>query len=90
MTKTYFGTTEEKRDHPCKVCNQKHPIWECDINVICSREWNIERSGRQQRNLYCVNAVWGKGSLVTHVLGTESVELMDARTDTIGYFMRRK
>ena len=29
-------------------------------------------------------------SLVTHVLGTEGVELMDARTDTIGYFTRRK
>ena len=30
-TKSYFGTTEEKRDHPCKVCNQKHPIWKCDV-----------------------------------------------------------
>ena len=24
-------------------------------NVMCSREWNIERSGRRQRNLNCVN-----------------------------------
>ena len=24
-------TTEEKRDRPCKVCNQKHPIWKCDV-----------------------------------------------------------
>ena len=24
-------------------------------NVMCSREWNIERSGRRQRNLECVN-----------------------------------
>ena len=30
-TKSYFGTTEEKRDRPCKVCNQKHPIWKCDM-----------------------------------------------------------
>ena len=30
-TKSYFGTTEEKRDRPCKVCNQKHPIWKCEI-----------------------------------------------------------
>ena len=30
-TKSYFGTTEEKRDHPCNVCNQKHPIWQCDV-----------------------------------------------------------
>ena len=59
-------------------------------NVMCSREWNIERNGRRQRNLDCVIVVWGKGTLVTHVLGAESVELTDARTDTIGYFMRRK
>ena len=30
-TKSYFGTTEDKRDRPCKVCNQKHPIWKCDV-----------------------------------------------------------
>ena len=59
-------------------------------NVMCSRQWNIERNGRRQRNLDCVIVVWGKGTLVTHVLGAESVELTDARTDTIGYFMRRK
>ena len=59
-------------------------------NVMCSREWNIERNRRRQRNLDCVIVVWGKGTLVTHVLGAESVELTDARTDTIGYFMRRK
>ena len=29
--KSYFGTTEEKRDRPCKMCNQKHPIWKCDM-----------------------------------------------------------
>ena len=57
-------------------------------NVLCSRVWNIERNGRRQRNLDCVTVVWGKGTLVTHVLGVESVELTDARTDTIGYFMR--
>ena len=50
-------------------------------NVICSREWNIERSGRRRRSLDCVTVAWGKGTLVTHVLGTESVELTDARTD---------
>ena len=38
----------------------------------------------------CVTVVWGKGTLVTHVLEVESVELTDARTVTIGYFMRRK
>ena len=27
---------------------------------------------------------------MTHVLGTESVELTDAKTDTLGYFMTRK
>ena len=59
-------------------------------NVMCSREWNIERSGSWQRNLDGVTVVWGKGTLVTHVLGTESVELTDARTDTTGYFMRRR
>ena len=53
-------------------------------------EWNIERNGRRQRNLDCVTVVWGKGTLVTHVLEAESVELTDARTVTIGYFMRRK
>ena len=57
-------------------------------NVLCSREWNIERNERRQRNLDCVTVVWGKGTLVTHVLGVESRELTDARTDTIGYFMR--
>ena len=30
-TKSYFETPEEKRDHPSKVCNQKHPIWKCDM-----------------------------------------------------------
>ena len=59
-------------------------------NVMCSRERNIERNGRRQRNLDCVTVVWGKGTLVTHVLGVESVELTDARTYTIAYFMRRK
>ena len=59
-------------------------------NVMCSKKWNIERSGRRRRNLDCVTVAWGKGTLVTHVLGAESVELTDARTDTIGYFMRRK
>ena len=26
-----FGTAEEKRGRPCKVCNQKRPIWKCDV-----------------------------------------------------------
>ena len=30
-TKSYFGTAEEKRDRPCKVCNPIHPIWKCDV-----------------------------------------------------------
>ena len=56
---------------------------------MCSREWNI-RSGRRRRNLDCVTVAWGKGPLVTHVLRAESVELTDARTDTTGYFIKRK
>ena len=83
-TKSYFGTTEEKRDRPCKVCNQKHPIWKCDMFK------GMEHRKKWERNLDCVTIVWGKGTFVTHVLGTESVGLTDARTDTIGYFMRRK
>ena len=59
-------------------------------NVMCSRERNIERSGRRRRNLDCVTVAWGKGTLVIHVLGAERVELRDARTDTTAYFMRRK
>ena len=59
-------------------------------NVKFSREWSIERNGRQRRNLDCVTIAWEKGTLVTHVLGTGSVELMDVRTDIIGYFMRRR
>ena len=39
-TKSYFGTTEEKRDRPCKVCNKNTQFG----NVICSRGWNTERS----------------------------------------------
>ena len=31
-----------------------------------------------------------KLGLCYRVLGTENVKLTDARTDTIGYFMRRK
>ncbi|XP_022794997.1 uncharacterized protein LOC111333608 [Stylophora pistillata] len=26
----YFGTGD-KCDRPCKVCNQKHPIWKCEV-----------------------------------------------------------
>ena len=59
-------------------------------NVMCSREWNIERSGRRRRNLDCVTVAWGKGTLVINVLGAERVKLTDARTDTTGYFMRSK
>ena len=84
LTKSYFGTTEEKCDHPSKVCNQKHPIWKCDMFK------GMEHRKKWERNLDCVTIVWGKGTFVTHVLGTESVGLTDARTDTIGYFMRRK
>ena len=28
--RSYFGTGD-KRDRPCKVCNQKHPIWKCEV-----------------------------------------------------------
>ena len=59
-------------------------------NVMCSRERNIERSGRRQRNLDSVTVAWRKGTLVINVLGAERVELTDARTDTTGYFMRSK
>ena len=59
-------------------------------NVMCSRERNIERSGRPRRNLDSVTFAWGKGTLVINVLGAERVELTGARTDTTGYFMRSK
>ena len=49
-TKSYFRTTEEKRDRPCKVCNQNTHFG----NGMSSKEWNIERSGRWQRNMDCV------------------------------------
>ena len=58
-------------------------------NVMYSKECNIKGSGRR-RNLDCATAAWGKGTLVSHVLGAESVELTDGRTDPIGYFMKRK
>ena len=57
---------------------------------MCSREKNMERSGRRRRNLDCVTAAWGKGTLVINVRGVERVEMTDARTDTTGHFMRRK
>ena len=57
---------------------------------MCSKELNTERIRRWQRNLECVNIAWGKITLVTHVLGAEGVELTDARTNTTGYFTRRK
>ena len=59
-------------------------------NVMCSKEWTIERIGRWQRNLDCVTIAWRKGTFVTHVLGAESVELTDARTNTTCYFTTRK
>ena len=43
-------------------------------NVMYSRECNIKRSGRR-RNLDCATAARGKGTLVSHLLGAESVEL---------------
>ena len=42
---------------------------------MCSKELNVERIRRWQRNLECVNIAWGKITLVTHVLGAEGVEL---------------
>ena len=77
----------QKRNVIVHVCATKNTQ---SGNVICSREWNTERSGRRQRNLDYVTLAWRKGTLVTHVPGTESVELTDARTDTTGYFMRRR
>ena len=58
-------------------------------NVMCSKEWNI-KSGTRRRNLDCVTIVWGRGTWVSHVFGAESAELMDVRTITTGYFMRRR
>jgi len=26
-----FFRTGDKRDRPCKVCNQKHPVWKCEV-----------------------------------------------------------
>ena len=28
--RSFFGTGD-KRDRPCKVCNQKHPVWKCEV-----------------------------------------------------------
>ena len=44
-TKSYFGTTEEKRDRPCKVCNQKHPIWKCDVfkGMELKKKWETAK-----------------------------------------------
>ena len=44
-TKSYFGTTEEKHDHPCKVCNQKHPIWKCDVfkGMELKKKWETAK-----------------------------------------------
>ena len=44
-TKSYFGTTEEKRDRPCKVCNQKHPIWKCDVfkGMEHKKKWEMAK-----------------------------------------------
>ena len=39
LTKSYFRTTEENLDRPCKVCNQKHPIWKCDNYVLGNGTW---------------------------------------------------
>ena len=49
--RSFFGTGD-KRDRPCKVCNQKHPVWKCE--VLKGME---KRSGRQQRNSVCVIVV---------------------------------
>ena len=43
-------------------------------NVMCSREWNVERSGRRRGNSDSVTVAWGKGTLVTHVHCTWSRE----------------
>ena len=86
-TKSYFGTTEEKRDRPCKVCNQKHPIWKCDMFKGMEHRKKWETAKKLGLHYHCLRK---GGHLVTHVLGAESVELTDARTNTIGYFTRRK
>ena len=52
------------------MCNQKHSIWKCDM----FKGRNIERSGRRRRNLDCVTVAWGKGNLVTHVLGVCGID----------------
>ena len=28
--RSFFGTGD-KNDRPCKVCNQKHPVWKCEV-----------------------------------------------------------
>ena len=47
--RSYFGTGD-KRDRPCKVCNQKHTFG----SARYSKEWKTRRSGRQRRSLACV------------------------------------
>ena len=63
-----------------------HPIWKCDVFKGMEHRKKFETA----KKLGYVTAVWRKSTLVTHVLGAERVELTDSRTDTIGYFMRRK
>ena len=57
--RSYFGTAEEKRDRPCKVCNQKHPVWKCDLfkGMEHRKKWEtVKKLGLCYRSL-------GKGHL---------------------------
>ena len=40
----YFGTGD-KRDRPCKVCNQKHPIWKCEVlkGMETKKKWETAK-----------------------------------------------
>ena len=49
----------QKRNVIVHVCATKNTQ---SGNVICSREWNTERSGRRQRNLDYVTLAWRKGT----------------------------
>ena len=58
-TKSYFRIAEEKRDRPCKVCNQKHPIWKCKVFKGMKHRKKWERAKKLGLCYCCL----GKGHL---------------------------
>ena len=57
-TKSYFGTAEEKRHRPCKVCNQKHPIWKCVVGMEHRKKWETAKKPQTVLPLFGERAPW--------------------------------